>query len=173
MGAFAAAIAVADEFAGGQPPPPPPPPTHAAPPALAAVIAEAAATEQRQQHQQPHNNSPPPPPPPPPPAAPPLMPPPPPDPGVQRTMPRPRVHTLGEGELQKYQSTLRQFMTYNNSIAYPKEHAFSVEELSAITPESIYRWMCSKLYHTPEPGPNDNPRHCLRRGTQRKILTVR
>ena len=44
--------------------------------------------------------------------------------------------------------------------AYEKDHVFSQEELAALAPNDIKRWMCEKAYGTPEPGPNDHPTLC-------------
>lgn len=158
-------------------PPLPPvgPPVHVDPPAHARAI-EAALSPQRQQIQQqsqppPLNNPPLPPPPllPSPPASPPHPPPlnnaplpppppvllPPPPPLEGRTMPRQRAHK--PDDYRKYKSTLLQFMRYSNSIAYPNEYEFSVEELVRITPDDIYNWMCYKIYGTEDPDPNESP----------------
>jgi hypothetical protein len=37
--------------------------------------------------------------------------------------------------------------------AYEKDHAVSQDDLAALTPDDIKRWMCEKAYGTPEPGP--------------------
>jgi len=48
-------------------------------------------------------------------------------------------------------------MRYSNSIAYPNDYEFSVEELVRITPDDIYNWMCYKIYGTEDPDPNESP----------------
>jgi hypothetical protein len=44
--------------------------------------------------------------------------------------------------------------------AYEKDHVFSQDDLAALTPSDIKRWMCEKAYGTPKPGPNDHPALC-------------
>ena len=48
-------------------------------------------------------------------------------------------------------------MSYTNNIAYPPDWEFSVEELSPITPEMIYRWFAFKVFGKEDPTPDDNP----------------
>jgi len=178
---FGVAMAVAATAAGlphgaAVPAPVPPPLTHAATPALANAVANALPPPPRQQiaatailprpQQQPQQQPPPEPnpdpdsepePEPEPDPDPALLPPPLPlAPGQTRTMPPRRLKV--PKDIGRYKSTLLRFMTYTNRIAYPKDYEFSMEELGAITPESIYRWMCSKVYGIPEPSPADNPR---------------
>jgi hypothetical protein len=52
-------------------------------------------------------------------------------------------------------------MAYLHKVdAYEKDHVFSQEELAALTPNDIKRWMCVKAYGTPEPGMDANPTEC-------------
>jgi hypothetical protein len=45
--------------------------------------------------------------------------------------------------------------------AYKKDRVFSQDDLAALTPNGIKRWMwCEKAYGTPKPGPNDHPTSC-------------
>ncbi|KAL9179019.1 hypothetical protein ACHAXT_011992 [Thalassiosira profunda] len=165
-GTLAAALAVAN---AGAPPPPNQPvgaPVHAAPSALTNVLNQAISLQQQQQQPPPPppppppNNQPPPPPPPPPPALPPpphqpAPPLPPPALAAGRTVPRQRL--VRPKDYRKYKSTLLRFMRYKDQVDYPDDWEFSVEELLTITPETIYKWMCSKVYGKEEPGPEDNP----------------
>jgi hypothetical protein len=60
-----------------------------------------------------------------------------------------------------YHGVLRRLMAYLHEVdPYEKEHVFSQEELAALTPEDIKRWMCVKAYGMPEPGPNNHPTEC-------------
>lgn len=48
-------------------------------------------------------------------------------------------------------------MSYTNKIAYPKDWEFSIEELSPISPEMIYRWFAYLAFGIENPSPDDNP----------------
>ena len=48
-------------------------------------------------------------------------------------------------------------MRYKHRINFPANYGFSIEELSAITPEDIYKWFAFKVYGTETPGPTENP----------------
>ena len=52
-------------------------------------------------------------------------------------------------------------MAYLHSRAesYPADHEFTNDELSAITPTDIIRWMNVKLYEKEHPGEGDEPVH--------------
>jgi hypothetical protein len=52
------------------------------------------------------------------------------------------------------------FMSYTNGLDYDNNHAFSLEELGALTPADIHRYMCYKAYGKPEVEPGDLPRLC-------------
>ena len=58
---------------------------------------------------------------------------------------------------QRYKSTLIKFMSWRDGASYAKDHEFTQQQLGAITPEEIHRWMCLKVYGMEEPGPGDNP----------------
>jgi len=61
----------------------------------------------------------------------------------------------------RYKSTLVAFMSYRDGQNYGKDHEFTQQELGAITPEELTRWMCLKVYGIEELGPNNNPREEL------------
>ena len=48
-------------------------------------------------------------------------------------------------------------MSYMNKIAYPLDCEFSIEELSHITPEMIYRWFAFKVFAKEDATPDNNP----------------
>lgn len=54
----------------------------------------------------------------------------------------------------RYTSLLCEFMAYVHQKAkpYPKDHEFSEDELNAITPADMCRWMNVKAFGTPNPG---------------------
>jgi hypothetical protein len=56
-----------------------------------------------------------------------------------------------------YVSCLIKFISYRNKIAYALDWEFSIEELSPITPEMIYRWFAFKVLAKEDPTPDDNP----------------
>jgi hypothetical protein len=56
-----------------------------------------------------------------------------------------------------YHATLIHLMTYMNGIAYAKDHQFIQDKLAPLTPDDVARWMCQKVYGTPEPKPDANP----------------
>ena len=47
-------------------------------------------------------------------------------------------------------------MIFKDGIQYELVRDFKNEELGAITPAVIVRWMCMKVYGNPNPNPNDN-----------------
>jgi hypothetical protein len=51
----------------------------------------------------------------------------------------------------QYKSILTQLMCYVQNRRYAKDHEFSTGELATLTPEHIYRWMCTKGYGMPSP----------------------
>jgi hypothetical protein len=59
-----------------------------------------------------------------------------------------------------YQKIFITFMSFTNGLDYDNNHAFSLEELGAITPAIIRRWMCYKAYGKAEVEPGDLPRLC-------------
>jgi hypothetical protein len=59
----------------------------------------------------------------------------------------------------RYQTVLRELMTYVDDIAYAKDHDFEMAQLAQLKPHDIYRWMCTKAFDMPDPGPDDHPVH--------------
>jgi hypothetical protein len=65
---------------------------------------------------------------------------------------------IGDAELAKrYKPSLIQFMSHRDGVNYTKDHEFTQQELAAITPPELERWMCKKVYGKEEPGANNNP----------------
>ena len=65
---------------------------------------------------------------------------------------------IGDPALAKrYKPTLMAFMSHKDGQNYDKEHEFTQQELAAITPMDLLRWMCLKVYGKEEPVPDDNP----------------
>jgi hypothetical protein len=50
-------------------------------------------------------------------------------------------------------------MCHVNNRQYAKDHAFSTDELAALTPEHVYHWTCTKAFGVPDPTAEDNPIH--------------
>jgi hypothetical protein len=73
-----------------------------------------------------------------------------------------RQHGIhGSIMVDSYHGVLRRLMSYlHEEEAYDKDHIFSQEDLAALTPNDIKRWMCLKAYGTPKPGPDDHPTLC-------------
>jgi hypothetical protein len=61
------------------------------------------------------------------------------------------------GENKKHQSYMVKFMSYKNNTVYPHDRQFTKEEILAIRPGHVRRWLNQLAYHTPTPGPNDKP----------------
>ena len=61
---------------------------------------------------------------------------------------------------EKYRPVLRKFMSFRDNVSYAKTHEFSREQLAAVTPSDICRWMKFRAYGTPDPSRDDNPRDC-------------
>jgi hypothetical protein len=59
----------------------------------------------------------------------------------------------------EHKSILTELMCYVQNRRYAKDHDFSTGELATLTPEHIYRWMCTLVYGTPDPTREDNPTH--------------
>lgn len=57
----------------------------------------------------------------------------------------------------QYKPSLIQFMSFRDGVLYDKHHVFTNAELGAIIPTEIVRWMCLKVYGTPDPDIDDNP----------------
>jgi hypothetical protein len=60
-------------------------------------------------------------------------------------------------EKPEYKKYLVLFMSYKDTQDYPVETVFTQDQLAAIRPADIEKWMCMKVYGTPTPGPEDNP----------------
>ena len=58
---------------------------------------------------------------------------------------------------EQYRPSLIKFMSFKDGRNYPKDHEFSTEELSSITPQQIVRFMKLKVYGTPDPPHDANP----------------
>ena len=61
--------------------------------------------------------------------------------------------------IQRYYTCLRDFMAYfhERSEMYPPNHEFSEDELAAVTPSDICRWMNVKMFRKSNPGANEKP----------------
>jgi hypothetical protein len=60
-----------------------------------------------------------------------------------------------------HHGVLRRLMACLHEVdACEKDHVFSQDELVALTPSDIKRWMCVKACGMPEPGPDDHPTEC-------------
>jgi hypothetical protein len=59
-----------------------------------------------------------------------------------------------------YQKHFIAFMSFTDDVPYDNNHEFSIEELGAITPAHIHRWMCFKAYGKTEVETGDLPRLC-------------
>jgi hypothetical protein len=59
----------------------------------------------------------------------------------------------------RYKAYLCEFMAFfrQRAQAYPTDHNFERDELLAIRPKDLEKWMCKKVYGVEEPGPNDHP----------------
>ena len=57
----------------------------------------------------------------------------------------------------EYYKYVIKFMSYRDDEDYDKDHEFTPEELNAIQPEEIEKWMTFMVYGVSEPGPDDNP----------------
>jgi hypothetical protein len=56
-----------------------------------------------------------------------------------------------------YKKYLVEFMSFRNQQRYNIQTEFTQQQLTAIRPADIERWMCQKVYGNPNPGPQDNP----------------
>ena len=56
----------------------------------------------------------------------------------------------------RYKAYLCEFMAFfrQRAQAYPTDHNFERDELLAIRPKDLEKWMCKKVYGVEEPGPN-------------------
>lgn len=62
-------------------------------------------------------------------------------------------------QLQRYYTVLRDFMAnfHSKDEIYPPNHEFTQDELSAVAPEDIIKWMNVKLYNKEDPDEEDRP----------------
>ena len=58
---------------------------------------------------------------------------------------------------EQHKPYLIKLMSFKYVIQYELYNYFTNEDLGAITPPLIFRWMCLKVYGNPYPNPNDNP----------------
>jgi hypothetical protein len=58
-----------------------------------------------------------------------------------------------------YKAILVCFMSFLKEHEYDKDYEFSQEELGAVTPIDVKKYMCYRAYGTAEPGPDDQPLH--------------
>ncbi len=56
-----------------------------------------------------------------------------------------------------YKAILVHFMSYVSGHAYDKDYEFSQEELGALNPLDVKKYMCMKAYGTAEPNRDDHP----------------
>jgi hypothetical protein len=56
-----------------------------------------------------------------------------------------------------YYRYLVKFMSFRDNTVYGNDVQFTQEELAAIKPVELVRYFCTKVYGTPDPGPDDNP----------------
>jgi hypothetical protein len=66
-----------------------------------------------------------------------------------------------DAKVKKYRMVLNAFMSFRNggTIAYPKTHRFTDDELLLVTPEEVVRFFCVKVYGTADPTPDMRPTH--------------
>jgi hypothetical protein len=57
----------------------------------------------------------------------------------------------------RYKLLLVAMMSYKDNVVYSNDYEFTQEQLGAIVPGDICKWMATKVYGRPDPGPNDNP----------------
>ena len=60
-------------------------------------------------------------------------------------------------DLGQYRAVLLSVMNYSFSTDHDKAYSFTQEELLALRPNHIRRYMCFKVYGVPDPGDDDNP----------------
>ena len=58
---------------------------------------------------------------------------------------------------QQYKPSLTGMMSFKDGINYLPTYDFSKLELAKVVPEDIVRWMCLKVYGTPDPTHDANP----------------
>ena len=57
----------------------------------------------------------------------------------------------------RYKQILVSIMSYKDNVDYAVTYEFSTEQLGALVPEDINKWMARKVFGRPDPGPHDNP----------------
>jgi hypothetical protein len=72
----------------------------------------------------------------------------------------PTPFTMPQQNKNNFKPTLIHLMSLVDSVTYEKDQEFTQEQLTALTPGSIERWMKLRAYGTPDPGPDANPTHC-------------
>jgi hypothetical protein len=68
--------------------------------------------------------------------------------------------TMPQRNKNNYKPTLIHLMSFVDGVTYKKDQEFTQEQLDALTPGIIERWMKLRAYRTPDPGPDTNPTHC-------------
>ena len=58
---------------------------------------------------------------------------------------------------EQYNPNLIKLMRFKDGIHYELDNDFTNEELGSITPAIVVRWVCIKVYGSPDPNPNNNP----------------
>jgi len=58
---------------------------------------------------------------------------------------------------QRYKRIFINFMSFTHGTEYSFDHVFDEGVLGQIVPNDVYRWMCLKVFGTPDPLPGDNP----------------
>ena len=59
--------------------------------------------------------------------------------------------------IQKYKPSLTGMMSFKDGIKYLPKYKFSKVELVKVVSENIARWMCLKVYGTPDPAHDAKP----------------
>ena len=67
------------------------------------------------------------------------------------------VSAIDPTQVRLYHDYLRAMMQHRNQRDYPKMYHFTPTELSAVTPDDIYKWMCLKVYGFEDPDIDDKP----------------
>ena len=70
-----------------------------------------------------------------------------------------RVRATDPEQLSRYKSNLRRFMKFLDGRNYAENHQFTDDQLGALEPFDIYRWLATMAYGTDDPGPEDDPVH--------------
>ena len=67
---------------------------------------------------------------------------------------------LSADECKRYRASLVALMSYNDDFAYSKDHHFTQQQLGALTPNHICRFLAFKAYGKPNPTEDDHPTLC-------------